>query len=146
MRQPAMEKVLDMDVNSTATSIAPGKSRFSALCPTIVFKEGKPFFVVGAPGNTYITMGVVQAILNAVDFGMNAQEAVSAPRFCATSDVIEISNRITRRAERELAARGYPMRRYPFGYHFSGVHALRLVGDAYDGGADPGRDGMAMSV
>ncbi|MEZ5908674.1 MAG: gamma-glutamyltransferase [Hyphomicrobiaceae bacterium] len=129
-----------------ATSIAPGKSRFSALCPTIVFKEGKPVFVVGAPGNTYITMGVVQAILNAVDFGMNAQEAVSAPRFCATSDVIEISNRITRRAERELAARGYPMRRYPFGYHFSGVHALRLVGDAYDGGADPGRDGMAMSV
>ena len=72
-------------------SLAPGKARFSALSPTIVFGKAdnkdadKPFFLVGAPGGTTITMGNLQAILNAVDFGMTAQEAVSAPRICATS-------------------------------------------------------------
>ena len=62
------------------------------MSPTMVFKGDKPFFIVGAPGGTTITMGNLQAILNAVDFGMTAQEAVSAPRLCATSDTIEITN------------------------------------------------------
>ena len=62
-----------------AGSLAPGKARFTAMCPTILFDEDGPWYVVGAPGGTYITMGVLQAILNAVDFGMSAQESVSAP-------------------------------------------------------------------
>ena len=85
-----------------ADSIAPGKSRFSAMCPTIVFRKGEPFFIVGAPGGTFITMGVLQSILNVIHFGMNAQEAVSAPRFCATSNTIDLSNRILRSTEAEL--------------------------------------------
>ncbi|WP_282605286.1 gamma-glutamyltransferase [Pelagibius sp. Alg239-R121] len=127
-------------------SLAPGKSRFTAMAPTMVFKGDEPFFVVGAPGGTFITMGVLQAILNVVDFGMNAQEAVSAPRFCTTSDTIDITNRITRRTERELKARGYPVRRSPLGYHFAGVHALRKTEAGWDGGADPARDGVALAV
>ncbi len=127
-------------------SIAPGKSRFTAMAPTILFKGDEPFFVVGAPGGTFITMGVLQAILNVVDFGMNAQEAVSAPRFCTTSDTIDITNRITRRTENTLKSRGYPVRRSPLGYHFAGVHALRKTIAGWDGGADPARDGVALSV
>ncbi|MCB1512167.1 MAG: gamma-glutamyltransferase family protein, partial [Hyphomicrobiaceae bacterium] len=79
-----------------AGSLAPGKARFSALSPTIVFKGDQPFFLVGAPGGTTITMGNLQAILNAVDFGMSAQEAVHAPRFTTTSNTIEVTNRILR--------------------------------------------------
>lgn len=127
-------------------SLAPGKSRFTAMSPTIIFKDDAPFFVVGAPGGTFITMGVLQAIVNAIDFGMSAQEAVSAPRFCTTSDTIDITNRITRRTEQELKARGYPVRRSPLGYHFAGVHALRKTAAGWDGGADPGRDGVALSI
>ncbi|RME94258.1 MAG: gamma-glutamyltransferase, partial [Alphaproteobacteria bacterium] len=127
-------------------SIAPGKSRFTAMCPTIVFKDEEPFFVVGAPGATFITMGVLQAILNVVDFGMNAQEAVMAPRFCTNSDTIDITNRITRRTQAALEAMGYPVRRSPLSYHFAGVHALRRTATGWDGGADPGRDGMVLSV
>ena len=127
-------------------SIQPGKSRFTAMCPTIVFKEDDPYLVIGAPGATFITMGVLQGILNVIDFGMNAQEAVQAPRFCATSDVIDITNRITRATQSQLEARGYTVRRSPLSYHFAGVHALRRCDDGWDGGADPGRDGMAMSV
>ncbi len=61
-----------------------------------MFKDGKPHLIIGAPGATQIAMGVLQVILNVVDFGMTMVEAVSAPRFSATSDTIDISNRIQR--------------------------------------------------
>lgn len=127
-------------------SIVPGKARFSAMCPTIIFKDDKPFLVIGAPGGTYITMGVLQAIVNVIDFGMTAQEAVAAPRFCTTSDVIDITNRILRSAERELVAMGYEVRRNARSYNFAGVHAVRHVGGHWDGGADPARDGMVIKI
>ena len=127
-------------------SIAPGKARVSSMAPSIVFNNGKPFFVVGAPGGTYITPGILQAILNVVDFGMSALEAISAPRFCATSDTIWLTNRILRSAERDLKARGYPVRRSPQTYYFAGVHGIRIVDGVCDGAADPGRDGMALAV
>ena len=117
-------------------SIAPGKSRFTAMCPTILFNGDEPFFVVGAPGATFITMGVLQAILNVIDFGMNAQEAVMAPRFSTTSGTIDVANRITRATQAALEAMGYPVRRSPLSYHFAGVHALRKT--------DMGWDGMPM--
>ena len=127
-------------------SIAPGKARFSAMCPTIIFRGDEPFLVIGAPGGTYITMGVLQAILNVVDFGMTAQQAVAASRFCTTSDVIDITNRILRRTERELMKMGYQVRRNARSYNFAGVHAVRNVDGNWDGGADPARDGMALKI
>jgi gamma-glutamyltranspeptidase / glutathione hydrolase len=129
-----------------AGSLAPGKARFTALSPTIVFKGDRPFFLVGAPGGTTITMGNLQAILNAVDFGMSAQEAVGAPRFTATSDTIEVTNRILRSTERELQSRGYPTKRHAHSYMNPIVHAIRIVDGKLDGGADPSGDGMAAMV
>jgi gamma-glutamyltranspeptidase/glutathione hydrolase len=129
-----------------AGSLAPGKARFSAMSPTIIFRDARPFFLVGAPGGTTITMGNLQAILNAVDFGMDAQEAVSAPRFTATSDTIELTNRILRRTERALQARGYPTKRHALSYMTPNVHAIRIRDGRLDGGADPSSDGMAASV
>ena len=131
-----------------AGSLAPGKARFTAMCPTMVFDgEGRPWYVVGAPGGTFITMGVLQGILNAVDFGMSAQESVSAPRFCAVSDTIDLTNRVLRRTERGLREMGYPVRRSARSFHFAGVHALRrTAGGGWEGGADPGRDGMAVAA
>ena len=116
------------------------------MAPSILFRNDKPLLVLGAPGGTYIAMGILQVILNVVEFGMNALEAVSAPRFCTTSDTIDITNRVLRSTERDLIARGYPVRRWPLTFHFSGVHAIRIVDGRLDGGADPGRDGMAMAV
>lgn len=127
-------------------SLAPGKARFSALSPTIVFKGDDPYLVLGAPGATYITMGNLQVMLNVLDFGMNAQEAISAPRIAATSNTIELSNRILRSAERDLHAQGYPILRHPVSYTFAWVHAIRIQNGEWDGGADPATDGMAMAV
>ena len=126
-------------------SLAPGKARFTAMCPTILSKDGKPFLALGAPGGTTITTGVLQTILNAVDFRMSAQDAVSAPRFCATSNVIELTNRILRGVERDLNQDGYVTRRYAASYITPILHAIRLQDGKLDGGADPAGDGMAAS-
>ena len=60
---------------------APGKRMLSSMTPTIVARDGRPFLVAGSPGGRTIINTVLQVIVNAVDFGMNAQEAVDAPRF-----------------------------------------------------------------
>ena len=129
-----------------AGSLAPGKSRFSALSPTIVFKDDKPFLTLGAPGATYITMGNLQVILNAMDFAMTAEQAVSAPRFAAVSNTIELSNRILRATERDLRALHYSVHRHPQSFTFAWVHAIRCVNGQLDGGADPATGGLVVAV
>ena len=115
------------------------------MCPTIIFKNDKPVLVIGAPGGTYITMGVLQGILNVLDFCMDADRAVSAPRICTTSNIIDVTNRIPRHVETELQGMGYKVRRSALSYFFAGVHAISFGKDGkLVGGADPGRDGMAM--
>lgn len=68
-------------VGNEANAIAPGKRMLSSMSPTIVFKDEKPFLVVGTPGGSTIITTVLQIILNVTVHGMDVQEAVSAPRF-----------------------------------------------------------------
>lgn len=68
-------------VQGQANSIAPGKRPLSSMSPTIVTKDGKPVLVVGTPGGSRIITAVLHSILNMIDYGMNVQEAVDAPRF-----------------------------------------------------------------
>ena len=120
-----------------AGSIAPGKSRFSSVSPSILFDNGRPVLAIGAPGGTQIVMGVLQAILNFVDFGMTLQEAVLAPRFSATSDTILVTARIPRYGYRELEADDYRFLRSPYGYQIASVHAIGFDADGDpSGGAD----------
>jgi gamma-glutamyltranspeptidase / glutathione hydrolase len=60
---------------------SPGKRMLSSMTPTIVSKDGTLFMVTGSPGGRTIINTVLLTILNVVDFGMNAQEAVDAGRF-----------------------------------------------------------------
>jgi gamma-glutamyltranspeptidase/glutathione hydrolase len=60
---------------------APGKRMLSSMTPTILAKDGKPFMVIGTLGARTIINTVLLTILNVVDFGMNIQEAIDAPRF-----------------------------------------------------------------
>jgi gamma-glutamyltranspeptidase/glutathione hydrolase len=68
-------------VQGEGNAIAPEKRPLSSMTPTIVLKDGKLFMVIGAPGGGRIITGVTQALLNVIDFGMNMQEAIDAPRF-----------------------------------------------------------------
>ena len=129
-----------------AGSLAPGKARFSSICPSIVFERDKPVLVIGAPGATQIAMGVLQVTLNVLDFGMTMLEAVSRPRFSATSNIIDLSNRIPRSIERELAGLGYQTVRSPLSHTFAWVHGIKITPDGLEGGADPATDGMALSA
>ena len=128
-------------------SIAPGKSRFASMAPTLVFRGDRVCMSIGAPGGTYIPLSIAQAIMNVVDFGMTMQEAVSAPRVSATSDTIAVSNRVTRAVTDELSAQGYPVARSPLSFAFAAVHGIAAGSDGrLTGGADPQRDGMALAV
>ena len=129
-----------------AGSLAPGKSRFSSLCPTIVFQNDEPFIVIGAPGGTQIAMGVLQVLLNLIDFDMSMSDAVIAPRFSGTSTPIDVSNRIPRFVTRELEAMNYEVIRWAQSYAFGWVHGIRIDDGIWSGGADPATDGMALAV
>ena len=67
-------------VQGEANAIQPHKRPVSSMTPTIVMKAGKVFLVVGTPGGPTILNSVLQAFVNVVDFRMNAQDAVAAPR------------------------------------------------------------------
>jgi gamma-glutamyltranspeptidase/glutathione hydrolase len=129
-----------------AGSIAPGKRRSSSAAPTIVFKDDKPFIVMGAPGGSYIAPAMAQGIMNVVDFGMSMLEAVAAPRIVGVSNSIDISNRIRRSVSAELSAMGYDIKRSAQSYPFAALHGIKIDDGRCSGGADPQRDGMAISV
>ncbi|MBV9822297.1 MAG: gamma-glutamyltransferase [Actinobacteria bacterium] len=59
---------------------APGKRPRSSMNPTIVFKNGAPYFTVGSPGGSTIITTVLQILLNRIDFGMSLPDAIAAPR------------------------------------------------------------------
>ena len=122
------------------------KSRFSSLAPTIVTKNGNPHIVLGAPGGTQIAMGLLQAIINVIDFDMTMLEAVSAPRFSSTSNIIDVTNRIPEYVTSELENRDYKIVRSPLPFGIAAVHGIRIVDGDMDGGADPSHDGVALGV
>lgn len=126
-----------------AGSIKPGKSRFTASCPTMTFKDGELDVVLGAPGGTQIVMGVLHVLLNVIDHQMEMQAAVSAPRFSSTSNSIDVCNRIPRYTTRALEEQGYAIGRNPYNYTIAWVHGIQVQPDGLHGGADPGRDGVA---
>jgi gamma-glutamyltranspeptidase / glutathione hydrolase len=68
-------------IQGPANAIGPGKRPLSAMTPTIVVKDGKPFLILGSPGGPRIISTVANILMGVVDYGMNIQEAVNAPRF-----------------------------------------------------------------
>jgi gamma-glutamyltranspeptidase/glutathione hydrolase len=68
-------------IQGEANAIQPGKRPLSSMTPTILLHDGKLFMLAGAPGGSRIINGVLEVILNVVDFHMNAQDAVDWPRF-----------------------------------------------------------------
>lgn len=67
-------------VQGKINQIEPGKRPLSSMSPTIVLKDGKLFMVTGSPGGSTIISTTLESILNVVDFGMNMQQSVDAPR------------------------------------------------------------------
>lgn len=68
-------------IQGSANAVGPGKRPLSAMAPTIVLKDGKLFLVLGSPGGPRIITTVANILIDVVDFGLDIQEAVNAPRF-----------------------------------------------------------------
>lgn len=68
-------------VGGEANSIQPNKRMLSSMTPTIVIKDQKPYMIVGTPGGTTIPTSVYQSIVNVIDFKLNANISVNAPKF-----------------------------------------------------------------
>lgn len=128
-------------------SIAPGKRRYTSACPTIVFRDGRPEIVIGAPGGAHIAGSVMQALVNMIDFGMSAQEAVEVPRISATSNAIDIVSRIPWSTQRALEMSGHNVVRNARAYAFAQVHSVvRNAEGQFSGGADPFSGGAVFSA
>jgi gamma-glutamyltranspeptidase/glutathione hydrolase len=68
-------------IGGEANAIHPGKRMLSSMTPTLVLKNNKAYIVVGTPGGTTIPTQVFQALMNILEFGMNADDAINKPKF-----------------------------------------------------------------
>jgi gamma-glutamyltranspeptidase/glutathione hydrolase len=67
-------------VQGERNAIEANKRPLSSMAPTMLLRDGRLFLVVGTPGGSYIPTAILQVVLNVVDFKMNVQDAVDAPR------------------------------------------------------------------
>ncbi|HEX4024837.1 MAG TPA: gamma-glutamyltransferase [Steroidobacteraceae bacterium] len=103
-------------VQGQANAIAAGKRPLSSMAPTIVLKDGKLFMVTGSPGGSTIISTTLESILNVVDFGMNMQQAVNAPRVHDQwlPDVVMVEpDYLTSQSRAALEKMGYSFRMRP---------------------------------
>jgi len=99
-------------VGGDANAIAPNKRMLSSMCPALVLKDNQPFMVVGTPGGTTIPTSVLQAVVNVIDFGMNAEQAINSPKFHHQwlPDLVDIEKDFSEETRKKLAAMGYTFR------------------------------------
>ncbi len=109
--QPGVPNMFGM-VGGDANAIEPGKRPLSSMTPTIITKDGKLLMAVGAPGGSRITTGVAEVILDVLDFGMNAQDAVDLPRFHEQwkPDILYLQNGFPEATAEALKKMGYPIK------------------------------------
>ncbi|MBZ5634419.1 MAG: gamma-glutamyltransferase [Acidobacteriia bacterium] len=131
-------------IQGELNAIQPGKRPLSSMTPTILTRDGKFFMAVGAPGGSRIISSVLQVILNVVDFGMNAQDAVDAPRIHHQwqPDKLYLEPGISPDTTALLKSRGYDVDRSP-GLALARVEAIVNSGGWLQGGSDGRASGKA---
>lgn len=99
-------------VGAEANAIAPGKRMLSSMTPTIVLKNNEPYAVVGTPGGTTIPTSVFQTLVNIIDFGLSASDAVNKPKFHHQwlPDDVEVENDFPLETIASLKEMGYNIR------------------------------------
>jgi gamma-glutamyltranspeptidase / glutathione hydrolase len=131
-------------VQGEINSIAPGKRPLSAMTPTILTRDGQFFMALGAPGGPRIISAVLQVILNVVDFDMNVQDAVDAPRFHHqwSPDILYLERGISPDTVALLRSRGHQVDYSP-GVVLARVEAIRKNGEWLEAGSDGRGNGKA---
>jgi gamma-glutamyltranspeptidase/glutathione hydrolase len=137
-------------VRGEANALEPRKRPRSTLQSTLVTKDGQPFMITGSPGGDDQVMVTLQTLVNVVDFGMNVQQAIEAPRWSTSSfpsspfphtmlpGAMAVEERIPEATQKELIARGHKVRVAP---PWSLASSAAIIIDTKTGvlsaGADP---------
>ena len=116
-------------VGAEANAIAPGKRPLTSMSPTLVMVNGRPLLALGAAGGPTIISQIVLAIINSVDFGMDAETALAQPRFHQQwrPDELRLEAAIPDPVVRELERRGHHVVRV------RAIGAAQAVGLTSDG-------------
>jgi gamma-glutamyltranspeptidase / glutathione hydrolase len=124
-------------VQGEGNTIRPGKRPLSAMTPSIILRDGKLFMTVGAPGGSRIITAVTEVFLNVADFGMNAQDAVDAPRFHHQwqPDILYLEKGFSPDTVDLLKQRGFKVDYAP-GVVVARVEAIVIDGGWLQGGSD----------
>jgi gamma-glutamyltranspeptidase/glutathione hydrolase len=133
-----------------ANAIEPFKRPLSSMTPTILVKNGRPMMVTGSPGGPRIITTTLLTILNVIDYGMNVQEAVAAPRFHHqwVPDKLYLEPEFAADVVDALKARGHEVD--VSGRRWSSAQSIVVDVDAdgsglfMTGGSDPRADGAAI--
>jgi len=141
-----------------ANALAPGKRPRSTLQGTLVLKQGKPFLVTGSPGADDQCMRTMQTLLNIVEFGMNMQQAIEAPRWSTTSfpaspfphtmypGDLSLEGRIPDAVAAELVLRGHKVAmRGPWSMNSSAGILVESGTGTVSAGADPRTAALALA-
>jgi gamma-glutamyltranspeptidase/glutathione hydrolase len=119
----------------TVFDVYAGRQTLYALCPTLVMRNGRPEIALGTPGGRTIPQTTTQMITNMETFGMDVQEAVSAPRFSfVIPDLLGVEPGIPTDVRAELEALGHNVYVDEFG--FGNAHGLTIE---YGGQGNPNR-------
>ena len=140
----------DLAPNSSNV-IAPHKKVDMCLAPMQIFQDGRLFSALGTPGSWGIQQTSVQFLTNVLDYGMNIQAAIEAPRFRldAPGVRVPIESRVSAQVLEALTRRGHEIKALPAWSPVVGG-AQGIVRDAKSGammgGADPRRDGYVIGI
>jgi gamma-glutamyltranspeptidase/glutathione hydrolase len=129
-------------VQGENNAIQARKTPLSSMVPTIVLKDGKPYLALGSPGGATIINTVLEVLVNAIDFGMNLQDAVNWPRFHHQwlPDQLQIENGYSPDTIALLERRGYKIRRV----NSQGECAAIMLENGWlEGAADPRTEATA---
>jgi gamma-glutamyltranspeptidase/glutathione hydrolase len=139
--------------------LEPHKRPRITLTPTLVLKDGKPFMVLSTPGGDNQDQSLIQVLFNIIEFGMNVQEAVEAPRFQTqhlvssfddhrfNPGVLNLEDRILKPILDDLAARGHKVEVQTAWGNPSAPTVIRFYSDSgvIEAGADPRRGRYAIA-
>jgi gamma-glutamyltranspeptidase/glutathione hydrolase len=134
--------------------LAGGKRPRTTLTPTVVLKDGRPFLAIGTPGGDSQDQQILQVLLNVIDFGLDVQAAIEAPRVNslhpqssfddhrAQPGVLEVERTLPPAVLEELRARGHLLRLRPAYGISTGIVAAGVdpATGKLRGGADPRRE------